>query len=66
MYDFYDAVEKKYNLDYSYGNETERKFWKNVGNIVNKKEIFEQKNEAFQKIIKAGEDFIRGKNWEVK
>lgn len=66
MYDYYDAVEKKYNIDYSYGNETERKFWKNVGDIVNKKEIFEQKNNIFEKILKAGNDFIKGKKWEVK
>ena len=65
-YDFYDAVEKRYDLDYSYGGKVERSFWKNVGNIVNKKTVFEKNDTMFSKIIKAGDDFIEGKKWNSK
>lgn len=61
MYDFYDAVERKYNIDYSYGGEVERSFWKRVGNIVNKKAIFNQEQKVFDKILKSGNNFIEGK-----
>ena len=64
MYDFYDAVEKHYNINYSYGGKVERSFWKNVGDIINKKEIFEQKNSIFEKVLKSGNDFIEGKKWK--
>lgn len=66
MYDFYDAVEKHYVINYSNGSETERSFWQNVGKIVNKKEIFEQKNSMFEKILKAGNDYISGRKWRTK
>ena len=66
MYDFYDAVEKHYMIDYSSGGEKERSFWQNVGKIVDKKEIFEQKNSMFEKILEAGNNYISGRKWHTK
>lgn len=65
--DFYDKIEKEYNLDLSYGGKVERSFWKNVGNIVNKRAIFEQNQTVFTKIVDKANKYIKGENlWKQK
>lgn len=60
MYDFYEKVNKRYNNMYSTIGPVERSFWKNVGNIVNKKAIFEQNKTAYNEIMGNTEKIMRG------
>ena len=58
--DFYENVEKRYNKIYSSTGPVERSFWKNVGDIVNKKSIQEQPQTIFEKVLESANKIIRG------
>lgn len=62
MHDFFDNIDRRYNDIYSYGGKVERSFWKNVGDIVNRRSFFEMPDKSYSEVLKKTERIIRGEN----
>lgn len=60
MDDFFERFDKKYNNLYSLVGPVERSFWKRVGDIVNKKNVFEQEQTPYGEILKKADDILKG------
>lgn len=64
MRDFFGDIDKRYNDIYSYGGKVERSFWKNVGDIVNRRSFFEIPDKGYSEILKRTEKIMRGEDGE--